>query len=37
MLVIRIVNNNPTIWNCCQMCSNLLNKYKIKLLKMNIN
>ncbi len=32
MVVVRIINGNPIVCDCCIMCSELLAKYKIKRL-----
>jgi len=34
MVIVKIVNDNPIIWNSCKMCSNLLQKYHIT--KLNV-
>jgi len=33
MLTVKIVNGIPIIWNNCKMCSNLLQKYNVKSVK----
>jgi hypothetical protein len=30
MVVVRIINGNPIVCGCCNMCTELLKKYKLK-------
>ena len=31
MVVVRIINGNPIVCGCCNMCTELLKKYKLKI------